>query len=204
MAGLDRLREDIEFATDLRGREFKLRSTWGLFSPREVDLGTRMLIDRLEVKEDDDCLDLGCGYGAIGLALAALAPRGRTLLVDKDFVAVDYAQRNARANGLANVEVSLSNGFDAVEADRTFDVIGCNLPAKIGNELTSILVADALAHLNPGGALYLVTLSGMRRYVRRIVEEHFGNYEKLKQGAQHTVCRAVRAEDGPAVREADA
>lgn len=204
MADLERLRGDIEFSTELRGRTFELHSTWGLFSPREVDLGTRMLIDRLEVSEGDDCLDLGCGYGPIGLALASLAPRGRTLLVDKDFVAVEYAERNARANGLTNVEVRLSNGFDAIEADRTFDVIACNLPAKIGNELTTILVADACAHLKPGGALYLVTLSGMRRYVRRIVEERFGHYEKLKQGAQHTVCRAVRAEDGPAVREADA
>ncbi len=195
MADLDRLREDIAFPAELGGRSFKLRSTWGLFSPREVDLGTRMLIDRLEVREGDDCLDLGCGYGPIGLALAALAPRGRTLLVDTDFVAVDYAQRNAKANRLANVEARLSNGFDAIEADRTFDVIACNLPAKVGNELTTILVADARAHLKPGGALYLVTLSGMRRYARRIVEEHFGNYEKLKQGAQHTVCRAVREPD---------
>jgi 16S rRNA (guanine1207-N2)-methyltransferase len=195
MADLDRLREDIEFSAELRGREFKLRSTWGLFSPREVDLGTRMLIDRLEVREGDDCLDLGCGYGPIGLVLAALAPRGHTLLVDKDFVAVDYAQRNAAANDLSNVEVRLSNGFDAIEADRTFDVVSCNLPAKIGNELTSILVADAYMHLEPGGTLYLVTLSGMRRYVRRIVEERFGNYQKLKQGAQHTVCRAVREAD---------
>ncbi len=193
MGDIERLRADLEFSTELRGRSFQLRSTWGLFSPREVDLGTRMLIDRLEVGETDDCFDLGCGYGPIGLALASLAPRGRTLLVDRDFVAVDYAQRNAEANGLTNVDVRLSNGFDAVEADRTFDVIACNLPAKIGNELTTILVADACQHLAPGGALYLVTLSGMRRYVRRIVEERFGNYEKLKQGAQHTVCRAIRA-----------
>ena len=195
MADLDRLRRDIAFSTELGGRSFKLRSTWGLFSPREVDLGTRMLIDRFEVREEDDCLDLGCGYGPIGLALAALAPRGRTLLVDTDFVAVDYAQRNAEANRLTNVEARLSNGFDAIQADRTFDVIACNVPAKVGNELTTILVADAHAHLKPGGALYLVTLSGMRRYVRRIVEEHFGNYKKLKQGAQHTVCRAVREPD---------
>jgi 16S rRNA G1207 methylase RsmC len=195
MADLERLRADIKFTAELRGRTFSLRSTWGLFSPREVDRGTRMLIDRLEVAETDDCLDLGCGYGAIGLALAALAPRGRTLMIDKDFVAVDYAQRNARTNALANVEVQLSNGFDAIEQGRSFDVVACNLPAKIGNELTTLLVADAHEHLAPGGALYLVTLSGMRRFVQRIVQGQFGNYEKLKQGAQHTVCRAVREGD---------
>ena len=153
MTDLERLRADIKFSTELRGRTFALRSTWGLFSPREVDLGTRMLIARLEVAERNDCLDLGCGYGPIGLALASLAPRGRTLLVDTDFVAVDYARRNAEANALANVEVQLSNGFGAVEDDRRFDVIACNLPAKIGNELTALLVADAHQHLAPGGPM---------------------------------------------------
>ena len=195
MSDLERLRADLEFTTELRGRTFAFRSTWGLFSPREVDLGTRLLIEELAVATDADCLDLGCGYGPIGLALAALAPAGRTLLVDRDFVAIDYARRNAEANGLPNVEVRLSNGFDAIEPDRAFDVIACNLPAKIGNELTTLLIADAHAHLAPGGALYLVSLSGMRRFVRRIVEERFGDYAKLRQGAQHTVCRAVREAD---------
>ena len=78
-----RIREDsiIEF------RGLVLHTTWGLFSPRAVDEGSRLLLDHVDVAADADCLDLGCGYGVLGLALARAAPRGRSLLIDKDFVA---------------------------------------------------------------------------------------------------------------------
>lgn len=192
---LDALRADIEFKTTLRGETLSFRSTWGLFSPREVDSGTRLLLDLMEVNPRDDCLDLGCGYGVIGVTLARLAPEGRTLLVDKDLVAVDYARTNLELNAIGNAEVLASNGLDAIPADRRFDVIATNLPAKVGNELTTLFVADAWARLRPGGRLYLVTLSGMRKFVRRVIEEQCGTYEKVKQGRVHTVHRAVRGGD---------
>ncbi|MBK1721226.1 class I SAM-dependent methyltransferase [Thiocystis violacea] len=189
---LSHLRRDIQFSAELGGRTLMLQSTWGLFSPREIDEGTRLLLSHVDVAAGDDCLDLGCGYGPIGLALAAMAPRGRTLLVDKDFVAVDYANRNARLNALTNAEATLSNGFDQVEKGRLFDVIASNVPAKVGKELLAILLHDAHAHLRPGGRLYLVTINGLRQYMKRNLGEVFGNYDKLKQGAHYTVALAKR------------
>lgn len=189
---LQAYRRHTEFQATIRGQSLRFRATWGLFSPREVDDGTSMLLDAVEVAGDAECFDLGCGYGAIGLTLARLAPRGETWMVDRDFVAVDYATANAAANGITNARVLLSNGFDAVPADRRFDVIASNLPAKVGNESLTLLIADAHAHLNPGGRLYVVTISGMRRFIERTFEEVFGNYEKAKQGRQHTVALAVR------------
>jgi 16S rRNA (guanine1207-N2)-methyltransferase len=191
---LDALRREIEFTATLRGLDLRFVTTWGLFSPREVDPGTRLLLDLVEVREDDDCLDLGCGYGAIGITLAALAPRGRTLLVDKDFVAVDFARRSAELNRIENAEVRLSNAFGQVEPDRRFDLIASNIPARAGNEMLTLMVADAGAHLAPGGRLYLVHLTGMRRFIRRLMEEHLGSYEKLKQGRDYTVAMSVAAE----------
>lgn len=185
------LREDIVFDARLRGRQFRFHSTWGLFSPREVDEGSRLLIDHLELPPEAQCLDLGCGYGPIGLAMAALAPQGRTCLVDKDFVAVEYARKNAALNGLANAEALLSNGFSAL-VGRRFDVIASNIPAKVGKELLHLLLHDARSHLRPGGRLYVVTITGLRRFIERNFEEVFGNYEKLKQGRQYTVALARR------------
>ncbi len=185
----DRLREDIVFSTRLRGTEFTFHSTWGLFSPREVDEGSRLLIDQLEIDAEDDCLDLGCGYGALGISMARLAPRGRTLLVDKDFVAVEFARKNALANRTPNVDVRLSNGFSQVER-RSFQVIAANLPAKTGKELLFLLLADARDHLAPGGRLCVVTLSRLRRFNERHMREVFGNYRKLKQGRSYTVALA--------------
>lgn len=189
---VDRYRRDIVFESTLRGYPFRFTSTWGLFSPREVDLGTAMLLEEVEVIPTDDCLDLGCGYGPIGLTLARLAPQGETLMVDRDFVAVEYANRNADANRVPNARAMLSNGFADVPDDRQFDLVATNLPAKVGNEMTSILFADAYDGMRPDGRFYLVTLSGMRKYIQRTLEDIFGNYEKVRQGRQHTVHLAVR------------
>ncbi len=183
------LREDIVFTETLRDQRLTFHSTWGIFSPREIDSGTRLLLDYLEIEESDDCFDLGCGYGPIGVTLAKLAPKGHTLMADKDFVAVEYANKNAKANGLTNCEAILSNGFSQV-GNRKFDVICSNVPAKVGKEMLHLLLHDAKAHLKPGGCIYVVTITGLRRFIERNFEEVFGNYEKLKQGKDYTVARA--------------
>ncbi len=190
-AALERLRRDIVFRAELGGRELTLHSTWGTFSPREVDEGSRMLIDRLEIEPGDDCLDLGCGYGPIGLAMAVMAPEGRTLMVDRDFKAVEYARANARRNGIDNAEAMLSNGFESV-GERRFDVIASNIPAKVGKEMLQLFVADAFDHLHPGGRFYVVTITGLRQFFKRVLADGFGNYKKLKQGPRYTVAMATR------------
>ena len=181
-AEVERYREGIEFEWTLRGHPFRFASTWGIFSPREVDAGTVMLLEEIEVPRDADCLDLGCGYGPIGLTLAMLAPEGRTTMVDRDYVAVEYANRNAEQNRVPNARALLSNGFEEVpEADR-FDLVATNLPAKVGNEMTSILFADAHDRLRPGGEFWLVTLSGMRKYIQRSLAASIISQGRMSRG----------------------
>lgn len=188
---IKKLREDIVFRDTLREQALSFHTTWGLFSPREIDEGSRLLLDRIEVKPGDDCLDLGCGYGPIGLTLARLTPQGHTTLVDKDFVAIEYCRKNIDANHIDNAEALLSNGFAAIQ-DRRFDVIASNIPAKVGNELMTLFFFDAYQQLKPGGRLYVVTINGLRDYIKRVFKERFGNYAKLKQGKNYTVAMAVK------------
>ncbi len=188
---LEKLRQDIVFSETLCGHTLTFHTTWGLFSPKGIDAGSRMLLDHLAIKEDDDTLDLGCGYGPLGLTMAKLAPQGRSLLLDKDFVAVEYSRKNAELNAITNAEVILSNGLEQV-GEQTFDLIVSNLPAKTGKELYYLYFYDALARLNPGGSIYVVTISGLRKFVAKAFREVFGNYEKLKQGRVYTVARAVK------------
>lgn len=190
---IDKLRKDIVFSTSLRDQFLSFNSTWGLFSPREVDEGSELLLRYIEIKETDDCLDLGCGYGVIGLTLARLAREGRTTLVDKDFVAVEYARKNAAANRIDNADVLLSNGFDQIR-DRQFDVVASNIPAKVGNELMTLFFYDAFTQLRPGGRIYVVTVNGLRDYIKRVFREQFGNYSKLKQGKHYTVAMASKSD----------
>lgn len=186
------LKPDIAFTANLRGHDFTFHSTWGLFSPKAIDEGTGLLIKHLEVPPAATALDLGCGYGPLGLVIARLAPQGHIHLVDKDFVAVDFARQNALANHLPNTTAYLSNGFSHVPPEATFDLIVSNIPAKIGGELLSIFLHDAHVRLNPGGRLYLVTISGLKDYMKRHLSGVFGNYDKLGQSKTYTTAMAVR------------
>ena len=186
---INQLREDITFNTTLRGFDLTFNTTWGTFSPRNIDEGSIMLLDRIEVNENDDCLDLGCGYGPIGITMAKLAPNGHTTLLDRDFIAVEYSNKNIQQNNINNATALLSNGFAQIR-DKKFDVIASNIPAKVGNEMLTLFLHDAYQQMNSGGRLYVVTITGLRKYMERNFKEVFGNYKKLKQGPQYTVAMA--------------
>ena len=185
------LREDIVFNETLKDIPFVFHTTWGLFSPRNIDEGTLLLLKYLDISENDDCLDLGCGYGPLGLTMAKLAPNGKTTLVDKDFKAIEYSNSNAELNQIKNAEALLSNGFDQIR-ERKFDVVVSNIPAKVGNELLSLFLYDAYKQMKPGAKIYVVTITGLRKYIKRNFIEVFGNYKKLKQGPSYTVALAIK------------
>ena len=184
---LDEYRQDIKFSETLCGQSLAYQSTWGIFSPREIDAGTKLLMNYIQINPDDDCFDLGCGYGPIGLTMAKLAPNGQTVLVDKDFMAVEYSNRNAKANKISNATAMLSNGFQHIDKALRVDVVASNVPAKVGKEMMSLMLHDAHHHLKKDGRLYLVTVNGLRQYMKRNLQEVFGNYKKLKQGKAYTL-----------------
>lgn len=190
---LARWRQDIRFQDTLLWQPLTFHTTWGIFSPEAIDDGTRLLLEHMEIPEDADCLDIGCGYGPIGMTLARLAPQGRTLMVDKDFMAVEYANRNCAANGIGNARAMLSNGLQHIPADARFDLIVSNLPAKASKEQHYLFLYDSLARLKPGGRFYVVTINGLREFMARTLKEVFGNYDKLKQGKVYTVAMAEKA-----------
>lgn len=184
---LAEIRKDLNFSEDLNGVDLQFKTTWGLFSPREIDAGTKLLMRYLDLPPNADCLDLGCGYGPIGLAMAKKAPQGQVLLVDKDFVAIEYVNKNIALNRIDNAQALLSNGFDHIPAQKKFDVIVSNIPAKVGKELLTLWLHDAHQHLKPNGKIYMVTINGLRKFMKRYLNDVFGNYKKLKQGAHYTI-----------------
>jgi 16S rRNA (guanine1207-N2)-methyltransferase len=190
---LAQLRQDLRINANLCGHDFQFLSTWGIFSPRDIDEGTALLLQHINIENNDDCFDLGCGYGVIGLCMAKLAPQGQTLMVDKDFMAVEYSNKNAQRNRLPNAKAQLSNAFQHIDPNLRFDVIASNVPAKVGKEMMSIMLHDALHYLKPNGRLYLVTINGLRQYMKRNLQEVFGNYKKIKQGQQYTISFAQKS-----------
>lgn len=143
------------FAAELRGHRFRLTSDAGVFSRDGVDYGSRVLIERMELAPDANVLDLGCGYGPIGLAAARLAPRGHVTMVDINERAVSLARDNAAANGIGNVTAMQSDLYEAL-AGRRFDVILSNPPIRAGKVVVHRILTEAKDHLNPGGSLWIV------------------------------------------------
>lgn len=193
MSSIEELKQDIQFKTELKGHALTFNSTWGIFSPREIDSGTDLLLKHLEIRPDEVALDIGCGYGPIGLTIAACAPQGEVHMVDKDFVAVDYANKNAQQNGLSHAKAYLSNGLSAVPKDKVFTTVVSNIPAKVGKEMLSIILHDVHQQLAPGGQFVVVTINGLRQYMKRNFMEVFGNYDKVKQGKDYTISRCIKS-----------
>lgn len=166
----------------LRGQQLSLTTEAGVFSRRRVDSGTRLLIDKMEVNPADSVLDLGCGYGVVGLVAARLAPQGYVTLVDVNQRAVDLARVNLRANGIENAEVIPGDGFASV-VGRRFNIIALNPPIRAGFAVIHRLISESIEHLHEGGRFYLVgrTKQGVIRLAAKI-DEVFGSAEEIAKG----------------------
>ena len=185
-------RKDIHFKQDVLGRPFEFYTTWGIFSPEKLDDGSLMLLDYIDFKSDDTSIDLGCGYGVLGMTAARECPDGQHLLIDKDFVAVEYAHLNCQKNQLTNTRVQLSNGFNQVDNNLTFSLVMSNLPAKVSKEQHYLYLLDAYQRMTAGGRFYVVTINGLRQFMKRAFTEVFGNAEKVKQGKTYTITMATK------------
>jgi 16S rRNA G1207 methylase RsmC len=189
---IPKLKQDLNIQADLLGHSLILKTRWGVFSPRAIDGGTIMFMQYLDIHKQDKCLDLGCGYGPIGLAVAKSCPQGEVHLVDKDFVAIELVEQNIKNNQLNNCTTLLSDGLQQLDKNIKFTQIISNVPAKVGREQLSIILHDAHDALKPGGKITFVTINGLRHFMKDNFKAVFGNYKKLKQGQKYTIAQAIK------------
>src|SRR5262249_15073733 len=131
-------------------------------SSQRIDEGTLLLLRNLPDGEPSSLLDLGCGYGALGLPVAARWPKARALLIDRDLLAVAASAHNARALGLGNVEVRPGLGYRGLSAQR-FDWVLCNVPARIGTSAIRYLLEGGRALGAEVRAVVIRDLAGVVR-----------------------------------------
>jgi len=138
----------------LPGLHLELGTDSGVFSPRRLDPGTRLLLDVAPPPPAaGNLLDLGCGYGPLALVLAARAPGARVFAVDVNTRALTLTRSNAVRAGLANVTCTLP---DDPGLPARFGLIWSNPPVRIGKSALRVLLAGWLDRLAPGGAAFLV------------------------------------------------
>jgi 16S rRNA G1207 methylase RsmC len=183
------LKQPLTLHATLLGFDLNLQTRWGVFSPKAIDEGTLLLLKYLDIQSNDKCLDLGCGYGPIGLSVAKIA--NSVEMVDKDFVAIELSKTNALNNNLNNVDIYLSDGFSNTQTNDFTQIIS-NVPAKVGREQLSIILYDAFDKMAVGGKITFVTINGLREFVKTNFKSVFGNYKKLKQGAKYTISQAIK------------
>lgn len=130
-----------------------LQTDRGVFSHGAVDRGTRLLLQRADALHGETFLDLGCGTGAIALAMARRRPGGTVWAVDVNARARQLTGANASANGLSNVRVATP---EEVPADVRFDEIWSNPPIRVGKPALHQLLRTWLGRLAPAGSATLV------------------------------------------------
>src|SRR2546425_2267078 len=135
-------RRPAEFHVSVRGHAFRFRTDAGVFSRGELDRGTELLLAALEVGPCELIMDLGCGYGALGIVAARLSDGGRVILTDVNERAVRAARENLSVNGIANAEVRLGNLYDPA-GGMAFDPILSNPPIRAGRGVVEPSISDA-------------------------------------------------------------
>lgn len=139
----------------LRGYSFRFVSDAGVFSKGGVDYGSKVLIEAMEIPEGAEILDVGCGYGPIGLTAARLTNQGHVTMIDVNHRAVELARENAAANGVSNVTIKQSDLF-AELGEQKFDLVLTNPPIRAGKETVHAIYEGAHERLRDGGSLWLV------------------------------------------------
>lgn len=136
-----------------RGHEFTLWSDAGVFSKGELDPGTDILLNALPENIQGAVLDLGCGWGPVGISLSVLYPDCHVTFTDINNRALSLSQRNADEHHVSG-EFVQSDGFENING--VFDLIITNPPIRAGKQTIYKMFADSVAHLSATGALYIV------------------------------------------------
>ncbi|MCP3781536.1 class I SAM-dependent methyltransferase [Paenibacillus sp. MZ03-122A] len=179
--------------TVLRGRSYRFVSDSGVFSKQGIDYGSRVLIEAMQLPAQASVLDVGCGYGPIGLTAAALVPEGHVTMVDINERAVQLAIENAERNGVKNVTIKQSDLFAEVKNER-FDVILTNPPIRAGKETVHTIFELAYEHLNEGGALWVVIQKKQGApSASAKIESLFGNVEEVTKDKGYRILKAEKS-----------
>lgn len=140
----------------LKGKEFTFQTGAGVFSKREVDFGSRLLIESFQMPElAGDILDLGCGYGPIGISVAYFHRQRHVFLADINERALGLTKHNATTNNIENVTILQSDGL-AELTERNFAAVVTNPPIRAGKPVVQRFYKESKECLLPGGELWVV------------------------------------------------
>ena len=182
---------DVYFKKEIfypfKGQVFNFDIAETLFSTFDIDHGTDILIRAIILKGPKTILDIGCGYGPLGIILAKTNPDAEVTMVDRDLLAVRYTNHNISKNGAMNAVVIGSLGVEETKK-KAFDLIVSNIPAKIGDEaISQEFIIEPYKLLNPGGDYWIVVVSALNRLIPKVCALNNIKISKIRKRRGHTV-----------------
>ena len=178
----------------LLGNVFIFETDSGVFSKSEVDFGSRVLIETFQIPEIEGAiLDVGCGYGPIGLSIAKQNPECTVYMMDINERAVALSKKNAQVNGVQNVRIFESDGLASVEDGLQVAAILTNPPIRAGKETVFKFYDGAYEKLSAGGELWIVIQKkqGAPSTVNHL-EEMFTEVEVVEKKKGYWIIRAKK------------
>ena len=173
----------------LLGERMKFLTDAGVFSKKMIDFGSQVLLSCLSFQQGETILDVGCGYGPLGLSLVKTQGVHATM-VDVNTRALDLARKNAAFNQV-EAKIFQSNVYDQVE--ESFDHIISNPPIRAGKKVVHEVLSGSFDHLNPGGDLTIVIQKKQGApSAKAKMEEVFGNCEILKKDKGYYILRSEK------------
>lgn len=145
--------EDISLSYTFKGKELKFISNAGIFSKNRIDFGTNLLLNSIELK-GDRILDLGCGYGIVGVSVASVNNKYNVLSVDVNERAVEITNQNYKNNSIRNGKAIVNNAYNDLK--EKFDMIITNPPIRAGKEVVYEMVLGGINHLKDEGEIWVV------------------------------------------------
>ena len=180
------------------GINFDFKVSQDLFSSHDVDNGTRRLLRSLktsDLKMYKKVLDLGCGYGPLGIVLKSLNKDMVVHMVDRDALALAFSKLNSEINKVKDIQVYGSLGYDRVK-DCDFDLIVSNIPAKVGTKVLSRMLLGGINHLTTDGQMIIVIIDAIYKEVSKILSDKNVNILFHKKWPGHHVFKYEFNGDG--------
>lgn len=178
----------------LRNKTFTFYTDNGVFSKKTVDFGSRLLIESLNFEElvSGNILDVGCGYGPIGLAVAKENPNRTIEMIDVNLRAIELAAKNAIENQLFNSNIHESSVYEQV-AGENFALIISNPPIRAGKNIVHDILEGAYRRLALGGKLVIVIQKKQGApSAQKKMEEIFGNAEVVKKNKGYFIVESIK------------
>lgn len=178
----------------LKGKQYTFTSDIGVFSKNEVDFGSQLLIEHFKAPEAaGDLLDLGCGYGPIGIVMANQHKDRKVVMADINERAVELAAKNACRNHADNVECIQSDCFSEVK-DHAIAAVLTNPPIRAGKRVVHKMFEESKAALNKGGELWVVIQKKQGApSARKKLEELFAVVEVVARKKGYFILRAINS-----------